>query len=350
MVSKVPDDSLMALEAAEAPAICRAQLKANAELMSELGGRLRLEAPRFAATLARGSSDHAAAFAKVLVELHAGVPMLSHAPSIGAIYKATSPSFDGIPLLAISQSGRSPDLIMAAQDAQRQRALVVAVVNDSESPLAAASDIVVPIHAGPERSVAATKTLIATLFALTHLAAEWGQDEALLSALPEAPEILERASGTDWSDAAPIIAQAQDLLVVGRGYTLPIAGEAALKLKEVAGIHAEAFSSAEVAHGPMTLVGAQDPVLVLGPLDYAGAGLPERIADFVSRGAKVLASGRPEDVFGASVLLQSDTSVHPAIGAIAAVQSFYGLALAVAAIRGRDPDRPPHLAKVTRTI
>lgn len=343
-------DSVMAREAAEAAEICDAQVARNRELMRETGARLRsLNAP-FAATLARGSSDQAAAFAKVLFETRAAMPTLSHAPSVGALYGATSPRFRGVPLIAISQSGRSPDLLRAAEDAQRQGAFVVAVVNDEGSPLAKRADSVIPVLAGVETSVAATKSYIATLVALTHLAAEWSGDPSLLNGVQRIGDVLRLAQRSDWLAAAPPLSVTSSMLVLGRGLTLPIAGEAALKLKETAGLHAEAFSVAEVAHGPMTLVEATDPVLVFGPLDQAGAGLRERIADFGSRGATVIAVGREEDVAEAAIVLPGPADPDPVLGAIGYIQSFYGLANAIAIGRGRDPDQPPHLSKVTRTL
>lgn len=342
--------SLMARETAEAGEVCERQVAANAELMHALGARLRqLDAP-FAATLARGSSDHAGAFGKVLFELLCATPTLSHAPSIGAIYKATSPRMAGIPLIAISQSGRSPDLLRASEDAKAKGALLIALINDTTSPLAELADVTVPVHAGPETSVAATKSYIATLVALTHLAAEWSQDAALLEALRGIGAILREAAKADWSAAATALVQSEGLLVLGRGYTLPIAAEAALKLKETAGLHAEAFSIAEVAHGPMTLVGPGDPVLIFAPVDAASQGLRARAEDFVARGAHVFGAGPRDDFPDASTILPGRTELHPALFAIASIQSFYTLAEAVSRGRGRDPDRPPHLSKVTSTL
>ena len=346
----VQSPTIMARETAEAPARCAEQLKRNADLVREAGRRLRVLAPPFAATLARGSSDQAAAFAKVLLETRAGVPTLSHAPSIGSLYRATSAHFRDVPLIAISQSGRSPDLIAAAQDAQRQGALIVAIVNDAQAPLAQIADICVPIHAGSETSVAATKSFIATLVALTHLVAEWSDDDALRDALAAVEETLQAAVAADWTPAAALLRDARAMLVLGRGLTLPIAGEAALKLKETSRIHAEAFSIAEVAHGPMTLIGAGDPVLAFGPMDEARAGLRDRLADFRGRGAHVIAAGLDEDVAAATLALTGPSIGHPVLGAIAQIQSFYGLANALALARGLDPDQPPHLAKVTRTL
>lgn len=351
-MSSIPPETptRMASEAAEAPERAARQLALNAGLVRDAGRRLRELAPPFAATLARGSSDHAAAFGKVLLETHARIPTLSHAPSIGSLYHATSPHFRGVPMLAISQSGRSPDLLTAAGDAKAQGAVVVALVNDTGSPLADLADIVIPVHAGAETSVAATKSFICTLVALTHLVAEWSQDGALLHALDATGDILGQAAAADWTPAVAPLQSARDMFVLGRGPTQPIAGEAALKFKETCGLHAEAFSSAEVAHGPMTLVGAGDPVLALGPLDVARTGLRERLADFTARGAAVIASGHPEDIADASLALPTQTNVHPVLGAIAQVQSFYGLANALSLARGYDPDRPPHLNKVTRTL
>lgn len=340
----------MALETAEAAAVCDLQIKANADLMRDLGARLRRLDPPFAATLARGSSDHAAAFAKILFELICATPTLSQAPSVGALYQATSPRMAGVPMLAISQSGRSADLLRASEDSKARGALLIAVVNDAASPLAALGEVIVPVHAGPERSVAATKSYIATLVALTHLAAEWGEDAALLDALAGIGDILRTAAHADWSAGAAAIAGAQSLLVLGRGYTLPVASEAALKLKETAGLHAEAFSIAEVAHGPMTLVGARDPVLVFGPLDAARAGLRDRMDGFATRGSLVFAAGCAADFPSAATILPGNSGLHPALWAIACIQSFYGLAETIARSRGRDPDHPPHLSKVTSTL
>lgn len=342
--------SLMAMEIGEAADVCARQFAANRALMREAGRRLRdLDAP-FAATLARGSSDHAASFAKVLFETGAATPTLSQSPSLGALHGLTSPRFAGVPVFAISQSGRSPDLIRAAQDARRVGAVVFAVVNDASSPLAELADVIIPVHAGPERSVAATKSFVATLVALAHLTAEWSEDAAALERLADIGPLLARAHAADWSAAVPLLMDAPSLLVLGRGHTLPIAAEAALKLKETAGLHAEAFSVAEVAHGPMTLVGAGDPVLVFGPVDRASEGLRERIDDFGARGARVAAAGRAEDTTSAALVLPIPEEDDPALAAIAMIVAFYRMAERLAVARGRDPDRPPHLSKVTRTL
>ncbi len=346
----MPTESLMIREAGEAASVCERQIERNRDAVKAAAERLRKLDPPFAATLARGSSDQAAGFAKVLFETRLKLPTLSHAPSIGALYHATSPRLNGVPMVAISQSGRSPDLLCAAEEAQAAGAVLIVLVNDETSPLAEMADILLPLHAGQETSVAATKSFIAALAALAHLTAEWSGDAALLDALDRIGDTLRAAWALDWSAAVAPLADATSLLVLGRGLTFPIAGEAALKFKETSGLHAEAFSSAEVAHGPMTLVEAADPVFVFGPADEARTGLSERIAGFADRGATVIATGQRIDLAGASIVLPSIDGAHPVLGAIAMIQSFYRFANALSLARGRDPDHPPYLAKVTRTL
>jgi glucosamine--fructose-6-phosphate aminotransferase (isomerizing) len=342
--------SLMFSEAEEAATIAARQIAANRDRVNEIAARLRaLDAP-FAATLARGSSDHAASFAKTLFETRLRVPVVSHPPSIASLYHATSPRLAGVPMLAISQSGRSPDLIAAAREAQAVGAVVIALVNDEQSPLAQLADYVLPLHAGPERSVAATKSFIASLVAIAQLTAAWSGDEVLGAAIEEIGPAIGRSFGLDWGDALPLLIETRTMLVLGRGLTLPIAGEAALKFKETSALHAEAFSIAEVAHGPMTLIEQGDPVFVFAPEDAAREGTADRIRAFAERGARVIAAGDAADTEGAEVRLPIVRHAHPVVGAIGQIASFYKLAEALARARGRDPDRPPYLAKVTQTL
>jgi glucosamine--fructose-6-phosphate aminotransferase (isomerizing) len=340
----------MFAEAASAPALAAAQIAANRETVREAAAALRALDPPFALTIARGSSDHAATFAKLLFGTRLRLPVVSQAPSIATLYKATSPRLKGTAVLAISQSGRSPDLIETARAAKEAGARLIVMVNDEDSPLAQQADHLIPLRAGTERSVAATKSLIASLSAIAHLVAEWQQDEALLAALDGIGAALEAAWAQDWSAAVEPLRAAQSLLVLGRGITWPIASEAALKFKETAQIHAEAFSSAEVAHGPMALVGAGDPILAFAPTDEAAAGFGERLAAFAERGATVIAAGEGELVAPASIRLPVARSADPVVGAIAMIQSFYRLAETLARAQGLDPDRPPFLSKVTRTL
>jgi glucosamine--fructose-6-phosphate aminotransferase (isomerizing) len=248
--------------------------------------------------------------------------------------------------VAISQSGRSPDLIEPIGLFRRGGGTTVALVNDVESPLAGAAEWTLPLHAGAEHSVAATKSFICALSASARLAGHWMQDDALLGALEDLPDVLARACALDWSSAIGPLVKAERMMVIGRGTGLGIAQEAALKFKETCAIQAEVFSSAEVQHGPMALVDAGYPMLVFAPRGPAQHGLLQLAERMRARGACVLLAA-PQEIAHRQLTLA--TTATPDLDPIAAVQSFYLLVEALALARGRDPDRPPHLDKVTST-
>lgn len=333
-------------EAAVAGAAVRAQLERNHAVMAQLGQRVRSLAPRAVVTCARGSSDHAATFAKYLFETRAGVLTASAAPSIASVYGARQDLRDCL-FLVISQSGRSPDLLSAAQAAHAAGALVVALVNDEDSPLAAQAHFTVPLCAGEEKSVAATKSYIASLAALVHLACEWTGDATLRAALERAPGDLERAWQLDWSAAMVALLPARSLYVIARGVGLGIAQEAALKCKETCGLHAEAFSAAEVRHGPQALLQDDFPALLFCQDDETRAGIESLAGELAARGVDVLIAGSAAPIPGALHLPFIES--HAVIAPLLLAQSFYRLANALAIARGNDPDRPPHLRKITRT-
>ncbi len=332
-------------EAAQAADVVRTQLDRNALQLATLGARLRMNPPRAVITCARGSSDHAATYAKYLIEAHTGVLTSSAAPSVSSIYDAQSDT-RGVLFIAISQSGKSPDLLTATRAAKEGGALTVALSNTQDSPLMQLVDVAVPLHAGPETSVAATKSYIASLSAIAQLVACWSDDQELLRALRGAPELLTRAWHCDWSPAVEALREAVNLFIVARGFGLGVAQEAALKLKETCGLHAEAFSSAEVKHGPMALVRAGFPVLMFTQRDDTRAGIEELAAEFAARGARVLLAGA--QARGAIPL--PSIEAHAVIEPMLAIQSFYRAAEALARARGLDPDSPPHLNKITETL
>jgi glutamine---fructose-6-phosphate transaminase (isomerizing) len=340
-----PEDTLMFAEAAEAGDVVARQLAANRDTVELLAERFRADRPRAVATCARGSSDHAATYAKYLIETRVGLLVSSAAPSIASVYRR-APDMAGMLAIGISQSGKSPDIVETMRAAAEAGATTLALVNADASPLAALADTELPLHAGPERSVAATKSYIAALAGLANLVASWTQDEVLQQALADTPALLQRAWELDWSPLVDRLADARGLFVVGRGVGLGIAQETALKLKETCGLHAEAFSAAEVRHGPMALIGPDLPLLVIGQSDETGDGLDEMVSDMVGRGGDVLVAGR--QVAGAITL--PTLAAHPAIQPMLAVQSFYRAANALSVRRGFDPDRPPFLAKVTETV
>ncbi|MEQ1725384.1 MAG: SIS domain-containing protein [Sphingopyxis sp.] len=336
----------MFTEAAEASAVVARQLRANATLMSGLAQRLKQLNPQIIYTCARGSSDHAATYAKYLFETRLRIPTLSQSPSISSIYGTPLLHMTGQPFIVISQSGKSPDLLASAAAARKAGALVIALVNDAASPLAQLAEVVIPLHAGPERSVAATKSYVGSLGALAQLTTLWSGDDALSEVVAALPDALTTAWNTNWSGALDMLADAQSLYVLGRGPTLGAAQEAALKFKETCGIHAEAFSIAEVAHGPMALIGPDFPLLVLPPFDKAAMGLDALIPQFTARGARIAVAGGGYD---GAIALPVQSGLHPAIAPIAMIQSFYRLVNTLSIQRGLDPDHPPLLNKVTQT-
>ena len=332
-------------EAADASAAVRSQLAANRPLVEVLGGLVREFAPRAVVTCARGSSDHAATFARYLIETRAGVLTSHAAPSVSSLY-ATKSDLEAVLFIAISQSGASPDLLAAASAARESGALVLAFVNADGSPLSRTAHHTIPLHAGEETSVAATKSYIASLAAVVQFVAAWTRDRNLEQALAQAPDQLARAWQLDWSAAIPAFRTADSLYVIARGLGLGIAREAALKFKETCGLHAEAFSAAELRHGPFALVRPGFPVLAFAQHDETQAGV-EAVADELRRaGAEVALAG--SELPG--VLSLPALAAHPSIQPMLMIQSFYRFANALAVARGRDPDHPPHLHKITETV
>jgi glutamine---fructose-6-phosphate transaminase (isomerizing) len=336
--------SRMAQETYEAPAAVARMLDRNAVAIAALGQRLRALDPPVILTCGRGSSDHAAAYFKYLTEIMLGVPVASVGPSISSVYDAPL-KLARAAVVTISQSGRSPDIVALQRAAKGAGALTIAIVNVTDSPVAAQADVVLPLHAGEETSVAATKSFIASCAAAAAVVAAWSGDIALKKAVDGLPETLDAALRQDWS-VADALASESSLYVLGRGPALAMAEEAALKLKETASLHAEAFSPAEVMHGPLQLVSQGFPVLCLAPDDRAAPTTRAALEKLLASGAKVLTAS-PLAMPG--LRLPSAPSGHGLIDPIAMIQSFYVLAERIARLRGRDPDRPERLRKVTET-
>jgi glucosamine--fructose-6-phosphate aminotransferase (isomerizing) len=344
--------SLLLQEALSAPAAVARLLSRDAAAYRELAAELSGTRPQGLLTLARGSSDHAAQHLAYLVMKRLGLLVTSLPMSLLTLHDAQVAA-KGLTAFALSQSGQSPDLVEPARVLRERGARTVCFVNDPGSPLAAACEHVLDLHAGPERSVAATKSFIAQLVAGARLVAAWEGDEALDAALSHLPAALERAAALRWDAALPVLAASEHLYVVGRGLGLAVAQEAALKFKETCGIQAEAFSGAELHHGPMALVGAGWPLLVLAPPGPAQAGLLDLAARVHERGAQVLLAlphaQRGMAAAAGAIAMPLAASGHGDLDAITLAQTLYPFVDALARERGRDPDAPPGLAKVTRT-
>lgn len=337
--------SLMHVEARAAASLVALQRQTNRATIERLVASLHAKPPRFVVTLARGSSDNAATYARYLIERQLGCLTGSLSPSVSSVYSSAL-DFTGSLLIAVSQSGRSPDIVGTARSARARGARIVALVNDETSPLAAEADFFLHIGAGPECSVAATKTFTLSLVALLDFIAKWSEDGGLRTELDMLPERLEASFDLDWSTALAPLRNARNMFVVARGHAYGVAQEMALKLKETCSIHGEAISAAEVRHGPMALVDRGFPILFIGQNDASLSDTSELAHSFSARGAQVMHSGLNFDGGVDLPCLEADPRVQP----ILQVQSFYRFCEELARARGFDPDRPPYLNKVTQTV
>ena len=335
----------MLKEINEIPEAAARLLANSASAIAAAGKALRERDPQFFVTVARGSSDHAALFLKYAIELTAGRPVASLGPSLASIYGAKL-KLGGGAAIAISQSGKSPDIVAMAEGATKGGAVSIALTNTLPSPLADACAHSLDLCAGPELSVAATKSYVNSIVAGLAVLAEWTGDAALDRAVKDLPEQFAKAVALDWSELAGDLRDAQSLYVLGRGPGLAIASEAALKFKETSGMHAEAYSSAEVLHGPVALVGPAFPVIALAARDAAEASVTGMADSLAERGAYVgiTAAGAKS-----ARKLPFVATGHPITDALALIVPFYGFVEAWSRGRGLDPDKPVNLKKVTET-
>lgn len=314
--------------------------------MVEAGRRLRELDPSVLVTIARGTSDHAANFLKYAIELQAGVPVASLGPSLASIYQRKL-KLKGAACLAISQSGKSPDIVALAEMASAAGAMSIGLVNTMPSPLAEACRTAVDLAAGPEKAVAATKSYFNSIAAGLMILAEWTEDDGLKQALERLPEQAAQALELDWSGLGDELVQAGSLYFLGRGPSLAIAGEAALKCKETCELHAEAYSSAEVLHGPVSLVAGQFPVLVFAARDEA-EGSAVGVADKLAlKSSQVFVTSTSAEK--ARCLPRAEGS-HPLTDALLQIIPYYMMVEKLSRDRRFNPDAPAVLQKVTETL
>lgn len=337
--------STFAREAAEAAAGARAQIATCRHLFAELAARVTARPPPVIITCARGSSDHAASYGKYVLETTVGRIVASVGPSVAASSPPPVAGLRGALVLAVSQSGESPDLVQLVETARAAGAFVVGLINAERSPLAQRCDLVIPLCAGPERSVAATKSFLLASLAFLQLAAAWTDDPSLRDAVARLPDALDAAYALDWSAALAPLVPAASTYILGRGVGLGPAQEIALKLKETSRIHAEAFSTAEVLHGPLALVEPGFPILALGQDDATGQATRAALGKLVALGGRIAST---LEVAGAT-RLPTVPGVPAIVGPLCAVTSFYAALPALCTARGTDPDAPRHLTKITRT-
>lgn len=347
----------MRQEIEQIPDAAAVLLAADPGPLLEAAETVRHARPAFVSIVARGTSDHAAVYARYLIEVYLGLPVHLVAPAVATIYGAPLPVKGGI-LLAISQSGHGRDPIALCEEARRQGAMSIAITNDPDSPLGAVADHVLECHAGREAAIPATKTYTLTLTVLASLVARLAPRSDVAQSLPSLPAILSAslATASAWIDAADepstsvvdAFATHGQALVVSRGYNLATALEIALKLKETAGIFAEAYSSADLLHGPVVLAGPRVPVLIMRPDGKMGPFVDDVIEAVEGRGGlPFVVGGREVKARPRAVSLAS--SLPEALTPIAYALPGQLLAEAVARRRSLNPDKPGGLDKVTRT-
>ncbi|WOC12143.1 Glutamine--fructose-6-phosphate aminotransferase [isomerizing] [Gordonia sp. MP11Mi] len=338
---------LMAAEIAEQPNAWRDLLAARAACV-EIGELIASRAPRFVQFVARGTSDHAALYAKYLVEIGLQIPAGMVSPSAVTVYGAR-PDLRDVLLIAVSQSGGSPDLVKSVEVGRAHGALTLAVTNNESSPLSDAAELHVDVMAGAEKSVAATKSYTSELLALYLVIAAW--QGVSTSAADALPDLGDQVLGSDGALAAAAqkYRYAQRLLTTGRGYSYPTAREAALKLMETSYLTAQAFSGADLLHGPLATVDPQVPVLAVVPTGRGGDAMAPVIERLVERGADIFGVGAASAITG----LTGGVAIPDApeeLSPLLEIVPFQLMALHLSLARGENPDTPRGLRKVTETL
>jgi glucosamine--fructose-6-phosphate aminotransferase (isomerizing) len=350
--------TLMAREIAEIPAVVERTFQDGAADLDDVAAAIARRAPRFVLVAARGTSDHAAIYARYLVETTLGIPVGLAAASITTIYAAPL-HWDDVLLIAVSQSGAGPDVAAVVEAARAAGAPTLAITNEPTSALAAAAELVLPLHAGEERAVAATKTYVASLAVLAGLVARLAAPlaggapwAAALAGLPdELARTLEIAGAWVGGPGASCVAElagADEALIVSRGHNFATALEVALKLKETGRIFADGYSTADLLHGPVAVAGPDLPTIAFRPDGPAGVAVDEALVVARRSGTLPWTIGGSEVARRHHALVVAPGLPEP-LTPLAYVLPGFLLAEATARARGRDPDAPPGLAKVTRT-
>ena len=332
----------MARETAEIPAAAE-RLLSRPDAFAAIVERIEQVKPRIVVFCGRGSSGHVGVYLRYLFEVRLGLLASAAAPSVVTAYQRPLELRDAL-FVVVSQSGRSPDLVNATQVARKFGALTLAIVNDENSPAAASAELVLPIGAGTECAIAATKTVALSMIAGAQLVAALGRDDDLNEGLQQLPIRLSDALACDWSAWADSAAGAPATFVVGRGYGLGCVREIALKVAEILRVPALGYSAAELRHGPRASISPTTPVLVLRQNDQAAITVDELVRDLNDAGERVFTAG------GAACTLPWIGDGHPVCDPVLMLIPAYRAIEAAARRRGFDPDNPPYLSKVTRTL
>ncbi|CAB4330868.1 unannotated protein [freshwater metagenome] len=336
----------MSAEISEQPAMF-ARILANQNEIQLAAQQIRRFDPKFIMFAGRGTSDNAALYGKYLTEIKLNLPAGQISASSLTAFGA-HPNFKDVLVVVISQSGGSPDLIETAIVSKQCGALVLAITNNSGSELALAADVHIDVQAGPEIAVAATKSFTAQMLTLWLLVCAIGGTESDVAGLENAAfSTLDRKA--ELLEIARKLADANNLVVTGRGYSYPVALEAALKIMETSYIHSHGFSSADLVHGPLAMIGPHDPVIVIAP-DGKGFQALRPALDRLNETTSnlIIFGGREAKGISKFEFINTydcEEELSPLVDIIALQVAIVELAI----IRGNDPDRPRGLSKVTKT-
>ncbi len=343
--------SFLQEEIQQQPQVLARLLEQEQDNAWRIAAELRARDVRHVIIAARGTSDNAARYGQYLLGARNRLPVGLATPSLFSVY-AEPPRFGGSLVVGISQSGQSPDIVAVLAEGQRQGTPTLAITNDPTSPLAAQADYVVPLHAGEERAVAATKTYTAQLAVLALLSCTLEEDRDRLEALHQVPQVVERIL-----DGEARIARAveryrymETCVVLGRGYNYATAFEIALKLKELNYLIAESYSSADFMHGPIAVVGSGFPAMVVAPGGKMFPTMRGFSLELKSRGAELLVISERQELLAEAITpLPLPGPVPEWLSPIVAVIPGQLFALHLTLTKGNDPDRPRGLQKVTST-
>lgn len=344
-------NSILYSEIHEQPAALRRLLEAESTHIGQIASAIRQRSPRFVVMAARGSSDNAARYGQYLFGAHNRLPVALATPSLFTLYQSPPKLADAL-IIAISQSGQSPDILAVVEEGRRQGAMTLSLTNDIASPLAGLSEHTIDLHAEPEKSVAATKTYTASLLALGMLSAALSGDETLRLALDRIPALVsETLSHSDVIlTGAQRFAGLHECVVLGRGYNYATAFEIALKTKELCYVLAEPYSSADFKHGPVALVEGGFMVIAVIPVGKTAPELTDFLRTLKARRPELVIISPLEDArLLADVAIPIPSNIPEWLSPIVAVIPGQLFALGIAQAKGYDPDHPRGLKKVTKT-
>lgn len=343
--------SFLQQEIRQQPQVLMTLLERETDNAQQIAAALRERRIKYVIIAARGTSDNAARYGQYLLGAHNRLPVGLATPSLYSVYHEPPRLENGL-VIGISQSGQSPDIVAVLEAARAQGAPTLAISNESDSPLAAQADFVLPLHAEEEHAVAATKTYTAQLAALALLSCAMDDDPSRMDTLRRIPLVVERVLGREKliAEAVERYRYMEACVVLGRGYNYATAFEIALKLKELNYLIAESYSSADFMHGPIAVVGGGFPAMVIAPSGRMYPTMRDFSLELQSRGAELLIISDQQELLDEAVTpLALPEGVPEWLSPIICVVPGQLFALHLTLAKGHDPDRPLGLKKVTIT-